>query len=177
MVRVGDKLLRAMVWVRRSASASRSQDYSDIATHLRAAVPHSVLLPNRLQMRYVSRRFRNVDVPRIAITVAAAQLAPCNSTPPQSDDWQHLFHMLDSRGLPATWAVVDGQTIWHLAAELLASISPHELAFVDNQDQFGTLVPVFRQQARLARRVGLPLRTMVSRAGGSAPNAARGVGR
>ena len=80
-----------------------------------------------------------------------------------------MFSMLDSRGIPTTWAVRAQQTPG-VARLLVGTSVRHELAFVEMGGAVASSLPSFRQQLQLAQKVKLPLRTLVTTTSGLHPS-------
>ncbi len=130
---------------------------------------YSFLLARHLQMRWSSRRLRNLAAPRVAITFARAAEHSISSDA-CIEQWDEVFALVDSRRLPTTWAIVDGCSPWVLGNQLVAGQASHELGFVDREGNIAPMVAEFRRQAAIASQVQLPLRTMVSESAGLHPS-------
>lgn len=119
-------------------------------------------------MRWLSRRYRNVGAPRVAITVAPPRRTRIVLLP-RDEQWQQTFSCLDMRQIPATWAVVDGCTQWPLGSDLVASGVAHELAYLHDVGGENLTDTSLQQQAVLAQQVGIELRTLVTATRGVHP--------
>jgi hypothetical protein len=126
-------------------------------------------------MRWFSRRFRNPEAPQVAIIVAADNQESFHDIR-QAAALRDLFATFELQRVPVTWAIVDGRSRWPLGEDLLASQLPHELAFNASRAPLAEMVPKFQQLAMLAKRVQLPLRTLLSHSAGVHPTLLRQLG-
>lgn len=131
-------------------------------------------------MRWLSRRVQVAGAPKIAITVAQPN---CAKTPGLSGTdgidsacWMDAFEQLDARRLPATWATVLGPDRPLLDSQLVASDTPHELAFYAATDNMASLLLAFKKQRSVFDRAKICLRTLVSDRVGVHPSVLANLG-
>ncbi|QDU55869.1 hypothetical protein [Aeoliella mucimassa] len=118
-------------------------------------------------MRWLSRWLRPPDHPRMAVTVVSHRDSIVADS--ATEQWSPVFSLLDSRGIPATWATGARDTA-RLASLLVGSRVSHELAHLDFGRAVAANLPSFRHQSQLAQKVSLPLRTLVTLSRGVHPS-------
>ena len=132
-------------------------------------------------MRWISRQIRDDQPTRVSITVAGlaawhpSQLADSIRSQHAIEQWHSAFSALDSRNLPATWAVVESTAagpragFWKLGHEMVASPVRHELAFRHRTSGLDRVTGEFAKHVAFADQLQLPLRTFVTDAVGIHP--------
>ena len=118
-------------------------------------------------MRWFSRRHRQTTTAKVAITTVPA--VDSLSAAQNLEQWARVFALLDTRDVPATWALRPAETRL-LAAQMVASQVQHELGFAAPAEGFTHSLPSFRQQLQLAQKVELPLRTLATTTAGIHPS-------
>lgn len=119
-------------------------------------------------MRWISRWFRSPAPPRMAITVLP--IGEGHTTSLIHPTLAQAMAILDQRNLPATWAIARQASDMRLAEPLVSGCSCHELAFVLERGDLASETASFEQISRIARRVQLPLRTLVTSTRGVHPS-------
>lgn len=119
-------------------------------------------------MRWISRWFRSPAPPRIAITVLPTVGAPDASN--FLSTLEQALARLDQRNLTATWALARQGSDMRLAEPLVSSALGHELAFVLERGNLADGEASFARFSKIARRVQLPLRTLLTTSRGVHPS-------
>lgn len=110
-------------------------------------------------MAWLSRSLRSSPPGQISITAAFSQHTEEPLTAEALAPW---FRCFDQRNLPVTWGIVEGNGGWHLGPSLIESRVPHELAFWTDQSSLLPSIPEFERQRDFARKLQVPLRTLVT---------------
>jgi hypothetical protein len=106
-------------------------------------------------------------VPPAEVSLTVLPCTPANGE--GEEGLRRWFTAFDERRLPVTWGSMGAEGSWSLAEPIIKSTVPHELAYRVPAGPLEETLPVLESQAAIARRVALPLRTIVHAVAGIHP--------